>query len=202
MLRNELQERVNKPLENWQWEMAEYVYMNHDSIKDVGGKNQIADIIKLDGFGYKSTLDLMYAELFGPAIIKCQDSDLYSTWDVTHTGYCINEVYKPISDVIEEVLAKFRLEYTELFDKLEYLDYSRYGNESLFGYGEQNDVWPRMSRNSIYYVRGGSEGYYIHVDIQLEGKFHTVALGKTLLEGKEGHQVAGAVANALTYIME
>lgn len=193
MLRTELEQRVGT-LENWQWEIAHHVYQWHDSIKDVGGKEQIADIVR-QGWLYGSPIFVMYEELKGPVVIKYSNGDLYSTWDVIHTGYCINDKPRPISEVFEQVNSRLQSEYPELYRELDYFSNS-------VKYEPDSTLWPKFRWIAVFYVRGGSEGYYIHVETRNDGAAKIMFLGKTLLEGKAGRELCEKIVAALSRIMD
>lgn len=78
------------------------------------------------------------------------------------------------------------------FDELEYFDVSVTA-EHEHGL---NTPFPAYRWIACYPVRGGCEGYYIHVDVLTRGRSYTIFLGKTLYEGDEGFSRAAAVANA------
>jgi hypothetical protein len=67
----------------------------------------------------------------------------------------------------------------------------------------QAEPFPEFNRIACFPVRGGSEGYYVHVaairpndDPISEGSIDTIYLGKTLYEGEEGLNRAAATAAA------
>lgn len=194
MMRQELQERLPAPLENWQWELSHEVYQNHPEIKDVGGKDQIAEIIK-QGWGWNSPIQNMYKAINGPAIIKYIQEDLYSTWEVTHDGCCINDKPKTATAVYQAVKAAYEKEYPELASHVEYFS----GPDMDIRYGDKPDVWPQ-GRLAVFYVTGGSEGYYVHVEV-LDDKHHCMMLIKTLRESEGGISWAEQTANAISRIM-
>jgi len=200
MMRSELEDRVGK-LENWQWELAEYVYMNDNSIKDVGGKDQLAQIIKDGGWLNKwpnlAPINQMYKDLNGPVIIKYTREDLYSTWEVTHTGYCINDKPKTQTAVCEAVKIAYEKQYPELASHVEYFSTT----DSDVRYGHKPDIWPTNDRIAVFYVRGGSEGFYVHVEALNEGH-QCLMLIKTLLEAEDGIKWAEQTVNAISRIMK
>lgn len=197
MMQHELQERLVNQLEPWQWTMAEYVYMNHPTIKDVGGKDQIAELIKEDGEGWRwnSPIQTMYKETNGPDIIKYTQEDLYSTWEVTQEGRCINDKPKAATAVGQAVKAIYEKEYPELASHVEY-----FSTESTeIKYDGVPDVWPQ-GRIAVFYVAGDSEGYYVHVEVLAE-KHQCMMLIKTLRESEGGISWAEQTANAISRIM-
>jgi hypothetical protein len=201
MMRHELEERTG-PLETWQWEMAHAVYQDHPDIKDVGGKDQIAAIVK-QGFDKPwpmvSTIRRMYKEVNGPVLIKCRKEDMYSSWDVTIDGQCINNKPKTTTAVFNAVKAQFQEKYPQLWDDMDYFDL----NADFIYRSALPDIWPEPFRIAVFYVRGGSEGYYVHVEgIRLDGKTTNLILAKTLREGEAGIQWAEQTANAISRIMK
>jgi hypothetical protein len=192
MMRSELESRVG-PLEDWQWEMAHAVYQEHGDIKDCGGKDQIAEIVK-KGFTAEwpdvALIRRMYADIKGKPIITHSDSDMYSTWDVTHEHYCVNTQPRTANDVYQKVRALFESQYQSLNQDVEYFSSNR-----------EPVLWPEGARVAIFYVRGGSEGYYVHVEALQGGHNINMMLVKTLREGSAGIEWAEATANALSRIM-
>ena len=191
MMRAELEERVGK-LEDWQWEMAHYVYQNDDHILDVGGKDQIAAIVK-QGFGYQAPIRTMYKEANGPPIIVKTQHELLTTYDVTYESYCINERGNPLREIYEAIDKELKASHPELMENLEYFSDAE----------SRGKVWdPTIQRITVFYVRGGSEGYYVHVDTRKEGIAQYVFLLKTLLEGEAGIAWAEQMVCALSRILK
>jgi len=121
-------------------------------------------------------------------------SDLYTTYDVTDKGYCINERPRPALDVLVDVRKQLWEKYSGLKENEEYFD--------IFP-GQEGLPWPLDNRFlCIFYVRGGSEGYYVHVETQHEGRNTIWFLGKTLREGEAGMSWAEQMVCALSRIMK
>jgi hypothetical protein len=200
MMQSELEELIGKRLAPWQWQMAEYVYMNHPDIHDVGGKGQIANIILAQGFEYPSQIRSMYKEVKGPPIIVETKRTLCETYDVSHEGYCINTRGNKLYDIYKEVGDRLKKEYPELMANADYFNY-----DSPDQYQEEKTVlWDIGVRWIIvHYVTGGSEGYYVHVaTLNKEGKYYIHFLGKTLLEGEAGISWGEKMVAAISRIMQ
>ena len=191
MMRHELESRTGQ-MEDWQWEMAHEVYQRHSFIRDVDGKDQIAQILT-QGFGWTSPIQAMYREIEGPPIIKCTAEDMYSTWQVAHDGRCINDTPKGAWDVYQAVQAAYTEQYPDLAARLEY--FSDGCRRSI-----KEDEWP-TGRVAVFYVKGGSEGYYVHVEVLAAGAHHCMMLVKTLAEGEPGRQWAEQTVAAISRIM-
>jgi hypothetical protein len=195
MMKEELQGLLNEPLEDWKWKMAEFVYMNHPTIEDVRGKQQVADIVK-QGFGWDSPIRAMYKEINGPVIIAKTMHQLFTTYDVTHESLCINERGNPMDEIYAHVKKELQEKYPDLWGKLDYFDQD-------VELRHRSELWDTDTHwIAVFYVRGGSEGYYIHVETRKDGQAKIIFLGKTLLEGEEGVQCAEQTANAIARIMK
>ena len=190
MMRHELEERTG-PLPLWVWEIAHEVYQNHNAIKDVGGKDQIAEIVKLDMVWYQPLLN-WYKEIGGKPVIKEHRVDTYTEYDVNSDGYIVNEVGRQMRDIYKDVQAKLEEKYPELTERLEYFSLS-------VGYPDSNAVWDTDTHwIAVFYVTGGSEGHYIHVEARKENESKLLFLAK-VLDGKETTQ---ALTLALSEIMD
>jgi hypothetical protein len=96
--------------------------------------------------------------------------DLLTTYEVKPDGYVVNEQGKTADQILAAIKAKLD---ASLLDCLDYdsaascgvLDYVRY---------------VPGSRTVVYTVRGGSEGWYLHVDMIVKGQIKNLILMKTL----------------------
>ena len=111
--------------------------------------------------------------------------DIFTTYDVID-GYIKNERGNSLEDIQQHVIAELKkisspiaegYGIKNLYDCLDYL--------SIMDYKGARS-WP-INYNWIacYYVTGGSEGYYFHVDHILDGKSERLLLGKTLIENRD-----------------
>lgn len=102
---------------------------------------------------------------------------------------------KTVQEVYDEL--KARLEAEKLVPD-EYFNISseyRYSDEKPKETPMPTDYWRIIS----FAVKGGSEGYYIHVGLILGGKkYQDLFLGKTLQEGEDGLNYATQIANVCT----
>lgn len=198
MRRHELEERLGCPVKDHDWPAIEFVYTWSPEIENVGGKDQIADLIRqpvANCAGY-STYPL---HRLLPAAIKAAKDvgvpiethyGLQQNHDVFN-GYCYNFENRKARDVFKDVEQALR-------------ERGLYPDE-YFSCELKNDaLWPEYRWLACYAVRGGSEGYYVHVDAidSKTGSRQLILLGKTLQWGATGRQYINSIANALTEILE
>ena len=121
-------------------------------------------------------------------IVRC-GQDEYSRWDVDSRGYVQNEVGKPMSDVMKF----FEQEIAKAGINLDEFDYFQSGAT-----GPEN--WPVLYRRVFTFAApGGSEGHYIHVNIQtMDGSVENLVLGKTFM----GLDHALELSNCLSRILD
>jgi len=202
MMKYELEERLGKELEYWEWEMAHWIYMNDPEIPDVNGKDVLAQKIK-DGewFSTNGYLWKKYEELKGPAIIVATHHDLFTTWEVDHRYICHNLRGNLVFDIYKEVCGVLKKEYPDLWADCDYFHYSYDRDEYV---KEHTAVWDTHDVHwlVVHYVQGGSEGYYVHVAIvDKHNRYKYLFLGKTLREGEAGISWAEKMVAALSRIM-
>ncbi len=119
--------------------------------------------------------------------------ELLQTYDVTDKHYCINERGNNIGEIWKEIEAKLKELHPELLDQADY-----YG----VNMGERDKTWPtEYGRLAVFYVRGGSEGYYVHVET-LDAGHKCWFLAKTLREGEAGISWAEQMVCARSRMME
>jgi len=124
-------------------------------------------------------------------------NDLYETYDVTDKGYCTNCQPRKIIDVFNDVNQELKEKYPEICEGIDYFDLS------LSTRIKPADPWDTSAHwTAVYYVRGGSEGFYIHVSTIHGGKHQMIFLGKTLLEGEAGLSWAEKMVAAISRIMK
>jgi hypothetical protein len=131
--------------------------------------------------------------------------DIFTTYDIID-GLVKNERGNPMQDIrqhirnkLEAIVSKTYTEYgaTVLYDCLDYFDQAT----SYTAKGaKRRALWPVSYHWLVcYYVAGGSEGYYFHVDmIDADGKREMLFLGKTLIERRE---LAAEITAALSQIL-
>ena len=195
MMREELQKRLEHQLEDWQWEMAHEVYQNHPAIKDVGGKDQLARVIACQGgFGYGSVLWDMYKAIGGKPLIVKTVRELFTTYDVTHEHLCINSRGNLLKDIFHEVQEQLEKKNRKLLEGSDYFSLDSH---------DPTEVWDdSFDRLAVFYVKGGSEGYYVHTEILKRESHRCIFLGKTLREGEAGVSWAEQMVAALSRIMQ
>ncbi len=195
MMQNELEERLGYRLEPWQWEMAHYVYQNSPTIN----KDYIAELVKNDGFravwNNQGRVRQLYKELQGPPIIIEHRHNLWEEYDVTHEYMCINTTGNLTRDIYNEIKATMLKEHKDLMDQGDYFD--QCSDKEFFRWDPGKVHWL-----VVHYVKGGSEGYYVHFSIvDRENKYSTFILAKTLCEGEEGIKWAEQMVAALSRIV-
>jgi len=123
-------------------------------------------------------------------------TDLFTTYDVTEDWLCVNERGRTYGDIEADIIRKMKEEHLEAWEMLDYFgldyDYRRH---------HKGDCFP-TSWNFIacYYVKGGNEGFYFHVDlIAMGGERKMIFLGKTLSESRSDAEV---IQNALSRVFE
>lgn len=130
-----------------------------------------------------------------PVIVRTVHEFL-STYDVTDQHLCINEKGNPIEEVFKELEKKLKEDYGFLIHGVEYFDVSAVSDGRYAPF-------PYADRLCIFYVKGGSEGYYVHVETKdKHGKSTCQFLAKTLNEGLAGITWAEQMVCALSRIME
>jgi hypothetical protein len=128
--------------------------------------------------------------------------DVFTTYDVID-GYVKNERGNPMQDILKHIKAELKkiisTTYTEepitLYACLDYFDEAQ-----APWLAPKHTTWPTEYHwLACYYVTGGSEGYYFHVDlIDADGKREMLFLGKTLIERR---QLAAEITGALSSII-
>lgn len=118
---------------------------------------------------------------------------LLTTYDVTDKHLCINERGNPLPDIVERLRDDLDKRLPDWSEGSDYFN--------LYPFKEK-EVWPVDSRIAVFYVKGGSEGYYVHVEAQHDGRSDLEFLGKTLREGEEGISWAEQMVCALSRILE
>jgi hypothetical protein len=201
MMKEELEQRLGYTLEPWQWEMAHWIYQNHPEIPDVVGKDVLAKKIKEGGeFEYNSVIYREYLDMDGPDIIKEHKQDLYTTYDVNHKGYCVNTQGRLIEDIFKDVEKALKEKYPYLLKECDYFNLScKWEIKNK----EMPATWTQNRWLVIHYVKGGSEGYYVHVaTVDGLGQYRLIFLAKTLNECESGISWAEKMVAALSRIME
>ena len=123
-------------------------------------------------------------------------TDLFTVYDVTEDGYCVNEQGRTYGDIEADIIRKIKEEHPEAWEMLDY-----FGLEYDYRRNHRGDYFPTSWQwIACYYVKGGSEGYYFHVDlIALGGERNLIFLGKTLSEDRSD---AEKIQNALARVFE
>ena len=117
--------------------------------------------------------------------------DIYEEYDVLF-HHCINITRRTVALVYQYLVKNLP---KHLLDEMDYfaISGSRHTEDAL---------WPEFHWISVYYVTGGSEGYYLHVDVIDGEKRDCMILGKTLLEGKAGRDYMAKCVAAISEVLE
>jgi hypothetical protein len=119
--------------------------------------------------------------------------EMLTTYDVTDKRYCINERGNPIPDVFKAVVSELDSKYHDLLAKRDYFNIYP---------GRDDKCWPVDSDILVFYIKGASEGYYVHVETRGHEGNNLVFLAKTLREGEEGISWAEKMVCALSRIFK
>jgi hypothetical protein len=117
---------------------------------------------------------------------------IYTTYEVNPEGFIVNEKPKTIQQVYDYVRKKLQSKYPEVFNGMDYFSLSleqRLRPASLW------DIKARWT--AVYYVTGGSEGWYIHVETRDVEQAKMMFLGKTFQKN-----IAEEAVTAISEIME
>jgi hypothetical protein len=117
------------------------------------------------------------------------NEDEFTKWDVDDRGYVQNETGKPLDDVqkfLEAEIEKAGIDLKE-YDYFSTMKYER-------------KTWPALYRRVFAFAcPGGSEGHYIHLDMQtMDGAIETIFLGKSFM----GLDHALELSNCLSRILD
>ena len=123
-------------------------------------------------------------------------TDLFTTYDVTEDWLCVNERGRRYRDIEADIIRKMKEEHLEAWEMLDY-----FGLEYEYRRQHEGDYFPTSWHwIAVYYVKGGSEGFYFHVDlIDNDGERKLIFLGKTLSEDRSDAEM---VQNALSRVFE
>lgn len=124
------------------------------------------------------------------------NEDMFSTWDVGEDHYCYNIKQKLLYDVFKTIEDRLKAEHPELLDESDY-----FMVDCCLRRDRGTITWPK-GRIAVFYVKGGSEGYYVHVEALQDGRNECLILGKTLHEGEAGIKWAEQMVLALSRIIE
>jgi len=128
------------------------------------------------------------------------NNDLYTIWDVTEDRYCVNERRKNLYGIYEHVRDALQKDYPDLWEQSDYFSYD-YDNPQGLMDRKHEALCPKFAWIAVFYVTGGSEGYYVHVEARDNGKATILFLGKTLREGEAGRAWGEKMVAAISRIM-
>jgi hypothetical protein len=125
--------------------------------------------------------------------------DIFTTYDVNADGYVRNERGNKLTDIHKYIIEELK--------KIDAVCYPGEGTANLndcldYFCNEDNTkkgTWPlKYTWIACYYVTGGSEGYYFHIDMINGNERELLFLGKTLIESRElAAEINAAIANIL-----
>lgn len=184
----------------WHLERMEYLAKWHPNFKCM---QQLIDAVYPIGFGYCSDNKLWsLMQVAHDEYVKAGNEpehkvDIYIEYDVLF-HHCINMKQRTVAQVYKYVLDNVP---AGLFDEMDYFSIAR----TPINTPSRDFLWPKFRWVSVYYVTGGSEGYYLHVDTigeQDGGRDRRMMLlGKTLLKGKAGRDYMAKVCKVLSEIL-
>jgi len=90
--------------------------------------------------------------------------DMYSTYDVSESGYVRNVKWKPIADIYRDVrdhLVSLGTKDEPFIDEYFSLDYEYELGDQRNARWPGDDTW----RIAVFAVTGSSEGHYVHVGV-------------------------------------
>ena len=198
MLYSEFIARSNdKDLEEWQYKMIEDVYCDHPSITDVGGQDQIAAIYNDGGLDviYKMYRDI-YPDRKTHPIITHHVTNLIENYDVCYEHYCHNCKNNTIVYLYEQIEEELKNNYPDIWNTIDYFSIScKYEMDMK---NNPDLLIPDFQWMPVYYVRGGSEGFYIHIDVITPGnKMVHLYTAKTLCGRDEGERICNAITRII-----
>lgn len=118
--------------------------------------------------------------------------ELFSEYDVTDRSYVVNEIGRPIGQVFRDIEKQIPRDILMEFDSYGVHCYPM----------KPTDPFPTYHWLAIYYVTGGSEGYWVHIDlINGDNERTLIWLAKTLHEG-EGPAWCEKLVHELCRIMK
>ncbi len=182
------------------WDIVAFILTHHPKFsKGYMFDIFLANVIKGDGYKYVDSHAL--APLIPDAIIAARASGvivdeqegIYERFNVIG-GFCVNFRRKTVKEVLGELVKHLP---SELMDQMDY-----FGIASAYEV-QGKPLFPEFHWIGVYYVTGGSEGYYLHVDaIGDQGDRNCVFVGKTLLEGKAGRELMSKVVAEVSRWLE
>jgi len=188
MMKHEFETLIGQTVSPNDYYLIETVYRDHESITDFVGKKQIADIYKKGGI---NAIWKMFKEVSDEKPVMETREDIFSYYDVSYDWTCHNERPKTMQQVYDYICNEMKEKYPELWRMLDYFDIWKYDGITHFPLDYK---WI-----AVFYVRGGSEGHYFHVEAIKDGKITHLFLGKTLSENRED---AILINSALSRILE
>jgi hypothetical protein len=122
--------------------------------------------------------------------IQSHHIEPFVEYDVTVERRIVNETARTIEDVYFYLLNTLKVKYPEIYNYCDYVSCNKWDNLTHWSLDYH---WV-----AVYYVTGGSEGYYIHVDqiSRTETRIHYFLL-KTLYDRKIAEQICNTVANIM-----
>lgn len=174
MMQHELEERLGYTLDPMQWDWLHMIYMYSPKIPDVGGKDVLAQYVK-DGTAYTLHAEARaIAREHGWTPARIEREQWWGWYDVVE-GMCENYRYKTLATIGSWLRAEMH--------KLDTPDGEFIDEYFSLGDDTKGACWPDFTMTrwiAVYPVRGGSEGWYVHVDALLsDDKRKLLFLAKT-----------------------
>ena len=178
----------------WQYQRLKFIAEWHPRFVSM---KQLVDELYSDGSGYCSDTELWSA--LKEALQTSKEAgepvdhrvEIYVEYDVLFS-HCINFKQRTVTEVYQYLMKRLP---KKLMENMDYF-------ATLASRKTEGADWPEFRWVSVYYVTGGSEGYYLHVDVINKQGRDCMIVGKTLLEGKAGRNYMAKVCKKISEILE
>jgi hypothetical protein len=189
MMQHEFEARIEGALSPAEWDVISRIYAFSPELPDVGGKDTLARIFRERGFEMTAHLLLgaanAAAETQGAAPVYRQ----IETWSGIEIVDDEGVVRETRPKTVQQVYAYCRDRLGTLVD-----DYFSLADGTVL-----TAPWPTVWRRiKIFPVTGGSEGHYVHVEVEtLDGTTRLMFLAKTFQGMTHAWQIARQLGDAL-----
>ncbi len=189
MMPSEFETRIGEPLPAEAWPAIHQIYLYHPEIRDVGGKDQLAQAYRTYGFERLALLMLAdanaAARIAGAPPVLLELERWYGTDVIADDGHIVETRPK----TLQQISTYLRASLDPLID--EYF--------TLSSDATAETPWPLDARwIAVFPVTGGSEGHYVHVDaIDQAGQRNGLYLIKTFRGLAHAWQIAQRLGDLL-----
>ena len=171
MLKQEFETIAGETVTPAQYQMIEGIYRDFPEISDTKGKQQIVAMYKSRGINgmYK-----LWKELNpGKYAIAYFDQDVTDNYGVDFDGICRNITPKKIGVIFDELEDYLLKKYPAYKECIDYLSICL--PENL----RDTSPLPAYHRIVCFFVRGSSEGWYLHIELLHNDKHTLLFLAKS-----------------------